>query len=438
MSGAIEVHDLTKVYGRPGSGVLAVDHIGFEVHEGEIFGFLGPNGAGKTTTQRMLTTLLEPTEGRIVIFGHDLAREAYPVKRQMGLVPEESNVYTELTAWDNLMFTAQLYRVPRGERAERAQQLLETFGLWEKRDVKIENFSKGMRRRLSIAMAIIHRPTGNGAPRNAGRQAPTPRHERSDGRWTVKGALLQRLQDELAQAWTVVVKDLRTHYLRPGMIMFGFMMPFFMFFSFSVRREMAAAQGVARLLALTTFFTAAAAGPFIIPLERRLGTYDRLLAAPMSLLTLLLGKASVGALFAIGVSAFSLLVGVLAFGATIARPWLLVAGVILGSFSFSALGLIFGSIPTRNPGDVQMPSTLLRWGLLFISGTFVPLAEMAPTARAVAYLSPLTYAQDLMNHAVLGTGLLSPWLDLLVLLASGVLFMLPPVWMHRRGRVLGY
>lgn len=85
-----------------------------------------------------------------------------------------------------------------------------------------------------------------------------------------------------------------------------------------------------------------------------------------------------------------------------------------------------------------MPSTLLRWGLLFISGVFIPLTEMAPAARAVAYISPLTYAQDLMSHAVLGTGLLSPWLDLALLLASGILFMLPPVWMHRRGRVLGY
>jgi len=254
----------------------------------------------------------------------------------------------------------------------------------------------------------------------------------------MKGTWLQRLQDEMAQAWVVIVKDMRVHYLRPGMIMFGFLMPFFMFFSFSVRREMGAAQGVARLLALTTFFTAGAAGPFIIPLERRVGTYDRLLAAPMSLLSLLLGKAAVGALFAIGVSVFSLLVGVVAFGATIAQPWLLVAGVILGSFSFSALGLIFGSIPTRNPGDVQMPSTLLRWGLLFISGTFVPLTEMAPAARVVAYLSPLTYAQDLMNHAVLGMGLLNPWLDLAVLLSSGILFMVPPVWMHRRARRLGY
>ena len=154
-SKAIEVSNLTKYYG----DLLAVDHINFEVHQGEVFGFLGPNGAGKTTTQRMLTTLLEPTEGRIIINGHDLAHDAYPVKRQMGLVPEESNVYTELTAWDNLMFTARLYRVPRAERVTRARELLETFGLWEKRDVKVEDFSKGMRRRLSIAMAIIHRPT---------------------------------------------------------------------------------------------------------------------------------------------------------------------------------------------------------------------------------------------------------------------------------------
>jgi len=254
----------------------------------------------------------------------------------------------------------------------------------------------------------------------------------------MKYGWMQRLRDELAQAWAVTIKDMKVYYLRPGMIMFGLFMPFFMFFSFSVQREMAAAQGVARLLALTTFFTAAAAGPFIIPLERRLGTYDRLLAAPMSLLTLLLGKTAVGAIFAIGVSAVALLGGVVIFGTSIAQPWLLAAGVLLGSFSFSALGLIFGSIPTRNPGDVMMPSTLLRWGLLFISGVFVPLAEMVPAARAVAYLSPLTYAQDLMNHAVLGMGLLNPWLDLAVLMLTGVVFLLPSIKMHQRSRKLGY
>ena len=249
---------------------------------------------------------------------------------------------------------------------------------------------------------------------------------------------VRRLRDEVAQAWTVTIKDMKVYYLKPGMIMFGFMMPFFMFFSFSVKREMAAAQGVARLLALTVFFTAAAAGPFIIPLERRLGTYDRLLAAPMSLLTLLLGKTAVGAIFAIGTSAFALVVGVVAFGATVAQPWLLAAGVVLSAFSFSALGLIFGSIPTRNPGDVQMPSTLLRWGLLFISGVFVPLAEMSPAARTLAYLSPLTYAQDLMNYAVLGASRIDPWLDLGVLLLTGILFMQPSIKLHQRGLRLGY
>jgi ABC-2 type transport system permease protein len=254
----------------------------------------------------------------------------------------------------------------------------------------------------------------------------------------MKEGNLQRIADELGQAWTVIVKDMKVYYLQPGMVMFGLFMPFFMFLSFSVRREMGAATGVARLLALTTFFTAAAAGPFIIPLERRVGTYDRLLAAPMSLLTLLLGKTAVGAFFGIGVSAISLVVGVAAFGATVAHPWLLVAGVVLGSFSFSALGLIFGSIPTRNPGDVQMPSTLLRWGLLFVSGVFIPLAEMAPAAQAVAYFSPLTYAQDLMNHSVLGASVLGPWVDVAVLLASGILFLVPSLWLHRRGRRLGY
>jgi ABC-2 type transport system permease protein len=254
----------------------------------------------------------------------------------------------------------------------------------------------------------------------------------------MKNRWWQRLRDELAQGWTVTIKDMKVYYLKPGMIMFGFLMPFFMFFSFSVKREMAADQGVARLLALTVFFTAAAAGPFIIPLERRLGTYDRLMAAPMSLLTLLLGKTAVGAIFAIATSVSALIVGIVAFGVSVAHPWLLLAGLLLAAFSFSALGVIFGSIPTRNPGSVQMPSTLLRWGLLFISGVFIGLNEMAPAARTVAYLSPLTYAQDLMNHAVTGVGLLNPWLDMTVLLLTGILFLVPSIMLHRRARKLGY
>lgn len=250
--------------------------------------------------------------------------------------------------------------------------------------------------------------------------------------------LWTRILDELSQAWIVTLKDIKVYYLRPGMIMFGFLMPFFMFFSFSVRRDMAAGEGMSRLLALTIFFTAAAAGPFIIPTERRLGTYDRLLAAPMSLFTLLLGKITVGAFFAIAVSSIAAIVGVLFLDASIAQPALMIAGIFIGSFTFSTMGLIFGSIPTRNPGDVQMPSTLIRWVLLFVSGVFVPLSEMSTVARGISYISPLTYAQDLMNHAVLGTGELALWLNLSVLFLSGIIFLLPSIKLHQRGRVLGY
>jgi ABC-2 type transport system permease protein len=247
-----------------------------------------------------------------------------------------------------------------------------------------------------------------------------------------------RLKDEMAQAWVVAFKDVRVYYLTPPMIMFGLLLPFFLFFSFSIKREIAAEVGVARLLALTTFFTASSAGPVIIPLERRMGTYDRLLAAPMSLVTLLLGKTLVGAFFAIMVSVVPLLVGVIWLHVSVANIGLLLAGIVLASLAFSAFGLAFASIPTHSVGSIMMPSTLVRWPLLFVSGVFIALGEMAPWARVLAYLSPLTYTQDLMNHAVLGTGYLNPWLDLAVLLLSGVLFLVPSIRMHHRSRRLGY
>jgi len=154
VSPAIEARGLTKRYGK----LLAVDSIDFDVGDGEIFGFLGPNGAGKTTTVKMLTTFLEPTAGTIRIHGHDVARESLPARALMGIVPEESNIYTELTAAGNLLFAGKIYRMPRKERKKRAEELLEIFGLADKARVKAQEFSKGMRRRLTVAMALMHNP----------------------------------------------------------------------------------------------------------------------------------------------------------------------------------------------------------------------------------------------------------------------------------------
>jgi ABC-2 type transport system ATP-binding protein len=155
---AIEVAGLTKRYGPPQTGLLAVDHIDFEVRRGEVFGFLGPNGAGKTTTIRMLTGLARPTADQAHVLGLDLMRDLPRIKKQIGVVPEASNLYGELTAFDNLIFSMQLYGVPRGERASRADELLDHFRLADKRDVPFARLSRGMKRALTIAAALAHRP----------------------------------------------------------------------------------------------------------------------------------------------------------------------------------------------------------------------------------------------------------------------------------------
>jgi len=154
----IQVSDLTKRYGPSESGLLAVDHISFQVHQGEVFGFLGPNGAGKTTTIRLLAGLAEPTAGQAQVLGLDRSQHLPQIKKRIGVVPEASNLYDELTAFDNLVFSMQLYGVPRHERAPRAEELLARFRLAEKRDVPFAKLSRGMKRALTIAAALAHRP----------------------------------------------------------------------------------------------------------------------------------------------------------------------------------------------------------------------------------------------------------------------------------------
>jgi ABC-2 type transport system ATP-binding protein len=160
MNNAIEVSQLTKIY-RVGKGrppLSAVDGIDFAVREGEVFGFLGPNGAGKTTTIRMLTGLTRPTSGQARVLGFDLARDVTRIKKRVGVVPEASNLYDELPAFDNLVFAMQLYGVPRAERRDRAEELLQRFRLGEKRDTPFARLSRGMKRALTIAAALAHRP----------------------------------------------------------------------------------------------------------------------------------------------------------------------------------------------------------------------------------------------------------------------------------------
>ena len=151
---AIKAENLTKYYGN----FLAVNNISFEVRQGEFFGLLGPNGAGKTTTIRMLTGLLKPTSGTAHVMGIDVVKNPVDVKAQIGVVSETANPYPEMTAWDNLMFAASLHDIQKKEQKEQAENLLKLLGIYDRRNEKVENFSKGLRKRVAIAMALIHDP----------------------------------------------------------------------------------------------------------------------------------------------------------------------------------------------------------------------------------------------------------------------------------------
>lgn len=138
--------------------LMAVDGLDLEVRQGELFGFLGPNGAGKTTTIRMLTGLLRPTAGRVLIGGYDVQREPVRAKALLGYVPDEPVLYEKLTGREFLTFMADLYRVDGSRRRERIPELLELFGLSERGDDLIQSYSRGMRQKLAVAGALVHEP----------------------------------------------------------------------------------------------------------------------------------------------------------------------------------------------------------------------------------------------------------------------------------------
>jgi len=151
-SPAIEVRSLTKRY----NGLVAVDSVSFEVKRGESFGFLGPNGAGKTTTVRMLTGVIKADSGTALVMGFPAG--SLEAKQVTGVVPEMSNAYLDLSGWSNLMLMAELYGIPGGEARKRGLNLLQELGLQDRKDSQVRGYSKGMRQRLILCMALISDP----------------------------------------------------------------------------------------------------------------------------------------------------------------------------------------------------------------------------------------------------------------------------------------
>ena len=150
----IETKELTKTF----NGLTAVDHISFGVEQGEIFAFLGPNGAGKTTTIKMLTTLLKPTGGQMILNGFDPVHQQNKARCSFGIVFQDHSLDDDLTAYENMEYHGVLYKVPKKIRKERIKQLLEFVELWDRKNDLVKKFSGGMKRRLEIARGFLHHP----------------------------------------------------------------------------------------------------------------------------------------------------------------------------------------------------------------------------------------------------------------------------------------
>jgi ABC-2 type transport system ATP-binding protein len=151
----IKTKNLTKKF----NNLVAVDNVSFSVTKGEIFGFLGPNGAGKTTTIKMLTTLLNPTEGSAKVTGFDILKERNDVRQNIGVVFQEPALDTELTGKENLDYHAMMYGLDHDKRKDRINEVLKLVDLEDKKDVFVKNYSGGMKRRLEIARGLMHFPT---------------------------------------------------------------------------------------------------------------------------------------------------------------------------------------------------------------------------------------------------------------------------------------
>ncbi len=209
------------------------------------------------------------------------------------------------------------------------------------------------------------------------------------------------LLDELKRSWAITVKDMKIYYLRPHALMFGILFPIALFFTFSTGRNMPPERLIPILAAQTVFWSASSIGPASIPMERRIRTFERFLSAPISLLSVLWGKMMAGFLFGVGITTLAVEIGLLWSGQNISNPLALFFGVVISAMVYSAMGILFASIPTSSPCEVTVPLNIVRIPLMFISGMFTPLDSMSSIGVYAALLSPLTHTLDLLK---LGTG----------------------------------
>jgi len=231
-------------------------------------------------------------------------------------------------------------------------------------------------------------------------------------------------------------KNVRIYYTKAPVLIFGLLFPIFMFFAFYMGRSIEISVFFPGFCAMALFFASSSVGPLITPWEKQAGTYERLLSFPVSINVIVLGDMLSGAIYGVLISMAVLAVSLIALGLSF-NPLILMISVVLGSLCFASLGVLLSSPSVRSPANIMMFSSMIRFPLIFISGIFIPLAEMDGIGRAFSYLSPLSYLVDLFN-AGLSRGTEFPLLlDIIVLAGFTSAFLLIASRFHRRNLMKG-
>ena len=240
---------------------------------------------------------------------------------------------------------------------------------------------------------------------------------------------LNRTFEQLERAFAICKKDVRIYYVKGPVLIFGILIPLFLFAAFLIGRNVNPGFLVSSLMSMTIFFSATAVVPTIMPWESQAKTLERLVSSPVSITAIVLGDILASFFFGALFCLVPLGLG-LAMGVAVTSPGILLVAVLLASFCFSSLAAILSTRPTDVPSNVMMLSTFVKFPLLFISGIFVPVEELPEWGRLIASFSPLTYFTDLARYSIGGANYYPVFFDLIVLAAFALLFLTLAVKLH--------
>jgi ABC-2 type transport system permease protein len=238
--------------------------------------------------------------------------------------------------------------------------------------------------------------------------------------------------EQFRRSLAILKKNIRIYYSKGPVVIFGLLVPFFLFLSFYIGRNIPAQALLPGLLGMTAFFTATSVGPAIVPWEARAKTLERLISSPISIWAIFLGDVLSSFLFGVVVSVFPVVVGIF-MGVEVTNLWILGLGIILGTFCFASFSILLSAYPpTDTPASVMMLSSMIKLPLVFISGIFIPIEELPDWGKTISSISPLTYFTDLARYSIQGNSYYPVELDLIVLSAFAILFLVTAVKIHER------